>query len=345
MKMIPKLALTLAALVAFPLLLNCLWEDEGGTAGSTNAIRYSAVSSGWLHTCALTDDGAALCWGMGTTRNISERPGVHLGQANPPPKERFIAISSGSYHTCGLREDGKAICWGAQGNEVNEEKGQANPPPDERFVAISSGDLHTCGIRKDGQAVCWGDNELGESTPPEGELFRVIASGAYHTCGLKMDSTALCWGQQPGTHDISFRWQETPPWEFFALDAAGSYTCGLHLDGVPQCWGYVSDVASHGDRPKISFEGRRNILRAISAGDREGCGLRDDGRAVCWGANRDQYSPDYQFSDISVGGGHHCGILNDSGGLICWGRDDYGQASPPGGERIDSLPPKAGEQK
>ena len=273
---------------------------------------------------------------------------MHLGQANPPTDEGFVALSSGGYHTCGLRGDGKAICWGAQGNDVDYEKGQANPPSDERFIAISSGFSHTCGLQEGGTAVCWGDNELGKSTPPEGELFKAIASGGSHTCGLKMDNTALCWGQEPGHIGYSY-WQETPPWEFSALEAAGSYTCGLHLnerwEGVPQCWGYESDVPAPGDRPPTSFEGLLNVFKAVSVEAGHGCGLRSDDRAVCWWVYRDPYSLEHEFIDISAGGNFFCAIRKDSGGLICWGDNEYGQTSPPGGERIDSLPPKAGERK
>ena len=150
-----------------------------------------------------------------------------------------------------------------------------------------------------------------------------------------MDNTALCWGQQPGTHDISFRWQETPPREFSALEAAGSYTCGVHLDGMPQCWGYVSDVPPPGHRNVGSFERRRIVFKTISVQAGRGCGLWENGQPVCWGEYIEPYTLKHRFIDISAGGNFFCAIRKDSGVLTCWGDNQYGQALPPDGERIE----------
>ena len=372
MKMKVKTALILLALVTLPLLLSCTAGEDSEAAAVTASPsagearttapddteiaeprtrpRYISVSSGAVHTCALRDDGAVVCWGAGTERIIDGSHPIHLGQSNPPPDERFVAISSGFVHTCGLREDGKAVCWGAQGDEADHEKGQADPPQDERFVTISSGELHTCGLQEDGQAVCWGDDELGKSTPPEGVRFKSIASGGSHTCGLRMDNTVLCWGQEPRELVIGKHrgWQETPAGEFSVIEAAGSYTCGLRSNGSPQCWGETSDVVDPGERPPSTE------MQALSVGGLQGCGLREGGEPICWGYQMYDYTLDYRFIDISTGGGHHCAIRKDSGGLVCWTwlpghshydhwkdkwEEDYvGQASPPGGERFKEQP-------
>ena len=337
-------------LAALPLLLSCsIGEDsqspvvtDSPTPVATerpipvvtaNLSRYTTVSSGVYHTCALRDDGTAVCWGAGKSRKVDDYPVVHLNQAIPPQDERFVALSSGGWHTCGLREDGKAVCWGAQGNEVEVEKGQANPPPDERFIAISSGATHTCALREDGTAVCWGDDRLGRSTPPGGERFKTIASGGIHTCGLRLDNTVVCWGREP-SQAFGRAWQETPPWEFTALDAAGSHTCGRHMNGVVQCWGSVSDVGYEGQYPLTSLYGQPNALKTFSVEGRHGCGLKEDDYAYCWGYHLHPYPKDQRFSDISAGGGHTCAIRKDNGSLVCWGNDEYGQASPPDGERF-----------
>ena len=316
-------------------------KDSAGDTGdakvepSTNLVRFVAVSSGGVHTCALRDDGTAVCWGTGTTRKIDGGRIVHLGQAIPPQDEQFVALSSGSLHTCGLREDGRVVCWGAQGDETEYDRGQASPPPDERFIAISSGDAHTCGLREDGRAVCWGDDGLGKSTPPEGERFKAIASGGPHTCGLRMDSTAVCWGQEPGLlRGGPDGWSETPPWEFTALEAAGSHTCGRHPNGIVQCWGHVSDAGSPGRYPPTKIDGLPTNLKTFSVEGWHGCGLKEDDYAYCWGYRLHPYPKDQRFSDISAGGDHTCAIRKDNGSLVCWGNNEYGQASPPDGERF-----------
>ena len=52
--------------------------------------RFTAISSGSNHTCALRDDSSPVCWGSD-----------EHGQASPPKSEHFTAISSGTYHSCG----------------------------------------------------------------------------------------------------------------------------------------------------------------------------------------------------------------------------------------------------
>jgi|GEM_PF-6496165 len=62
------------------------------------------------------------------------------------------------------------------------------------------------------------------------------------------------------------------------------------------------------------------------------CGLRPDGSVVCWGWNDyDQATPPGgSFTQVSAGGAHTCGLRSDRS-VECWGWNDSGQATPPGG--------------
>ena len=80
-------------------------------------------------------------------------------------------------------------------------------------------------------------------------------------------------------------------------------------------------------------------LKTLSAGGGHTCSLRADGVAICWGDDNDgQASPPggERFVAMAAGGDHACGLRPD-GEPVCWGSDDDGQASPPGGERFVAI--------
>lgn len=60
-----------------------------------------AISSGTLHTCAVTERYEGVCWGWNA-----------YGQLNVPAVD-FAQLAPGDAFTCGLRTDGKVACWGS----------------------------------------------------------------------------------------------------------------------------------------------------------------------------------------------------------------------------------------
>ena len=266
------------------------------------------ISNGDYHTCALREDGSAVCWGSDDE-----------GQASPPAGETFAALSSGDYHTCALREDGSAVCWGS------DDEGQASPPTGETFAAISSGGSHTCALRADRTAVCWGYDEddwgwddEGQASPPEGETFAALSSGYLHTCALREDGTAVCWGS-----DRDGRASPPAGETFAAISSGGLHTCALREDGSAVCWGSDENRLGYEEYGQASPpEGE--TFAAISSGWLHTCGLREDGAAVCWGSDHyGQASPPTgeTFAVISSGAYHTCGLRAD-GGIGCWGATD-----------------------
>ncbi len=96
----------------------------------------------------------------------------------------------------------------------------------------------------------------------------------------------------------------------------------------------------------------------VSAGVVQTCGLHGNGCIECWGGEEydgvvdahdtaewgdwvdygDDEPPDGVFTDVAVSGGsawglgsEHACALDAVGNVICWGRNDEGQASPPAG--------------
>jgi alpha-tubulin suppressor-like RCC1 family protein len=179
--------------------------------------RFTALVAGRHHTCGLTAEGTAYCWGyahvLGAERTTSSPAPVGVAG-----EHTFTSLSSGSTHTCGITPAGEAFCWGANtmGQLGTGDPGFDSPRParvagGHAFSAISTGFQHTCAIAADGQAYCWGNNDMrqfGVASPalsgtPVSAVpgWRLSAIAAGHagprsdfTCGLEANGLALCWG-------------------------------------------------------------------------------------------------------------------------------------------------------
>ena len=119
------------------------WGDDGHGQASPPSGEYTTLSSGEGGSCALRDDGAAVCWGT-----FSVRPSTDESAMGP-----FTEISRGSDHACALGEHGSITCWG------EDRHGQTSPPSGSH-IAISSHEHGSCAIRLDGTLACWGSVTL-----------------------------------------------------------------------------------------------------------------------------------------------------------------------------------------
>lgn len=104
--------------------------------------RFSAVSVGGLHSCAVDAlTAAAFCWGANQHGQlgvgvVDTTSGRALRGANAAPRHiasgaRFTLIAAGVDHTCGVTEWGEVLCWGRSrgGATGATEGGRAQPRP------------------------------------------------------------------------------------------------------------------------------------------------------------------------------------------------------------------------
>ena len=280
-----------------------------------------AISAGDAHTCGLTVDGAAYCWGSNRYGQLGDGSGNDHATPVPVPGGLvFRAISAGGSHTCGVTTTGAAYCWG------ENESGQVGIGNSDYsnwtvrrpqmvvgglvFRSIRAGGSHTCGLTTAGATYCWGDNRYGQLGDGTGSMkrasptavagnvaFQAIASGYEHTCGLASGGAMYCWGDNASGQlgdGVEFGPHSSPVatagnLAFQSVSAATEHTCGLTTGGGAYCWG-TGRSAELGDstlgslrNSPVAVSGGLSFER-VSAGPDHTCAVTAGGAAFCWGA-------------------------------------------------------------
>ncbi|HJQ18785.1 MAG TPA: hypothetical protein VJ867_00460 [Gemmatimonadaceae bacterium] len=292
---------------------------------------FVAVAAGKEHTCALTSDGTAYCWGSNESGQLGVPAGTSRcmrGDRPIPCESRPVAVSGGL-----------------------------------KFRKITAGALHTCAITTTARVYCWGDNLFGQLGDPAvrqtsepnpvvlADPFDDIAAGGVHTCAVRTDGTAFCWGSnidgQIGVTTIGAGTASplvVQTTQRFASIAAGARrTCARTGDGGVYCWG-ATWVARQGGIEVVRDESNpvripNPATRQLAVGGVSTCGVTDENVAYCWEGNPSGtlgngttigsvLATKVRFEGamimVSVGNAHACGIAA-SGRAYCWGADTFGQ--------------------
>lgn len=183
-------------------------------------------------------------------------------------------------------------------------------------VSIAAGEYHTCALTSVGGVKCWGSNtqgQLGDNTTADhytpadvsglGSGIAAIAAGRWHTCAVTLSGGMKCWGANSS--------------------------------------GQLGDGTTNQRTAPVDVSGLTSGVAAITLGEDYSCALTTTGGVKCWGSNghgqlgdNTYYIEHYLPADvlgvtsgikaISAGSANAC-ALTTTGGIKCWGRNNYGQ--------------------
>jgi alpha-tubulin suppressor-like RCC1 family protein len=376
-------------------------EGQNGGASLTVVVAstttYESVATGGAHTCALTPDGSAYCWGRGESGQLGVAPPATTCPLDGGPRAcslvpvavsgglAFEQLAGGGAHTCGLTSDGTAYCWGRNtSGQLGDNSTTLRTAPVPvvttlKFAVLDAGGSHTCALTSTGVGYCWGLNDrgqLGDGTTTNrsapvavtgGHIFESIVAGGFetdfdsgHTCAVVSNGVAYCWGHNErgqlgigsgglGSEDLTPHPVPTLVTGSHVFDVVtaglGRHTCGLTDAGAAYCWG-ENTFGALGNGLQIDS----NLPVAVSGGLAfeqliaggfigHTCALTASDDAYCWGENErgqvgdgtavDRLTPvavagDHSFTSIDAGFRHTCGLVA-TGNLYCWGSGAAGQ--------------------
>lgn len=326
--------------------------------------RFARVISNGLadHTCAISTDGDAYCWGSNTAGELGNgtygdslgrgafwaRPsdgGLSHPTGVPFPIPSDLGVGEGM--TCAVYgATGQVVCWGFNDEgafATDAPQSSATPLPvtvGRPAISVVVGEEWACALGTDSIPYCWGGSVTGFLRPPTASSRRkyvAIVAGYKTLCGIAVDSLAYCGYPRPPDQTAV-----SPTLKFTKLAAGYDHACGIAADSIAYCWGQnflgqLGDSTTIGRLTPGPVVGGYKFVD-LAVGFEFTCGiLAGSGAGYCWGLNHlVPEVPPYAeittfpipvpgsltFSQITAGVDFACGIAN--GKVYCWGENRFG---------------------
>ncbi len=299
------------------------------------------LSLGNSHTCIVTTNGGAKCWGSNGGGELGN--GTTSFQNNLTPVDvtgltsNIKTISSGNSYTCALTSAGGVKCWGDNHNGQLGDGTTTRRTTPVDVVGLTSGVkdifagyLSTCALTTSGGVKCWGNNQAGQ-----------LGNGGV------VDSSSNAF-----INPLMAPYYKSTPSDVIGLTSGVisvsigvNHACALTTAGAVKCWGVnvngeLGNSAYNSSNTPVNVTGLTSGVVAISSGYEQTCALMASGGIKCWGANYKGQLGDNTttkrntpvnvtgltsgIKSISSGSYHAC-ALTTAGGIKCWGDNSKGQ--------------------
>jgi alpha-tubulin suppressor-like RCC1 family protein len=178
----------------------------------TSTLTFRQVTTGWYHSCGVTTDNRAFCWGLNKYGQLGDSTAQfrRVKPSRVAGSHPFRQVDAGAVHTCAVTTDYQAFCWGnGNSGQVGNGKTYLSFWPKAvagglSFRRVTAGVSHTCGETTLNRGYCWGSGgRLGDGTETTrlkpvavagGLYFSQLSAGGSQTCGRTPAAVAYCWG-------------------------------------------------------------------------------------------------------------------------------------------------------
>jgi alpha-tubulin suppressor-like RCC1 family protein len=261
--------------------LNGRLGDGGGATdsaipaevGQMGASPWVSISAGGSHTCGLTEEGAAYCWGASIFGQLGN--GGATGDrfapyqvSHPGGDVGWTDISTGLSHTCASDTDAKSWCWGggSQGQLGAGPGGASQSSPVAVAPSISATQTEVIDVEvawnrschrqvisagveagPNARLWCWGDG-TGSQAPATTSDLDILGAGVGldHRCSVATDAVIRCSGNNTAGQSGAGPTNPTgngpiaaaPGVGWRAVTAGAIHSCGISTTGTLYCWGY-----------------------------------------------------------------------------------------------------------
>ncbi|MEI6742122.1 MAG: Ig-like domain-containing protein [bacterium] len=318
--------------------------------GLGSTVRSVSAGLAGAHTCALTSDGTAKCWGYNGNGQLGDASTTQRLSPNNvggivAPQINITTLSGFALPGSGYTASSPGFTLAPPTSSRAGAFTFASTNPNSATIDATTGEVTILG----GGSTLLTATQAATSTHDAATAYVSLAfapviaqlSLAYHnSCGLTTAGGVKCWGYNGwGQIGSAASGVQTTPVNvpgytsgIAAIATAHHATCALTTAGAVRCWGW----GGYGGLGSGISSG----VTAITSGYAHTCALMAYGGVKCWGYNGygqlgDGTNNDHEAATdvvglssgvvaIDAGFQHTCALLN-TGAMKCWGSDDQQQ--------------------